>query len=112
MAAPSTYLAQKYGYLFLNCHLVSDCPEGSIYLGRPWHAGSDPFAVGYAVYIQCELGAHIHPDGWTDMGGFLGRNGRFAEYGNYGPGAKVNPRRPQLSAEEAAKITKEAVLGW
>ena len=112
VAAPSTYLAQKYGYLFLNCHLVSDCPEGTIYLGRPWHAGSDPFAVGYAVYIQCELGAHIHPDGWTDMGGFLGRNGRFAEYGNYGPGAKVNPRRPQLSSEEAAKITKEAVLGW
>ena len=112
VAAPSTFLAQKYGYVFKDCKLISDCPEGTVYLGRPWHAGSDPFAVGYATYIHCELGAHIHPDGWTDMGGFLGRNGRFAEYDSYGPGAVVNGKRPQLSKEEAEKLTRETVLGW
>ena len=63
-------------------------------------------------YIQCELGAHIHPDGWTDMGGFLGRNGRFGEFENTGAGARVTASRPQLAAEEAAALTDEKVLGW
>lgn len=112
VAAPSTYTSQPYGYVFRHCTLTSECPEHSVYLGRPWHAGSDPFAVGYAVYIQCELGAHIHPDGWTDMGGFLGRNGRFGEFENTGAGARVTAGRPQLAAEEAAALTDEKVLGW
>ena len=112
VAAPSTYLAQKYGFVFRHCKLVSDCPERSVYLGRPWHAGSDPFAVGCAYYVECELGAHIHQDGWTDMGGFLGRNARFGEYGSFGPGAVASAKRPQLTAEEAAALTNERVLGW
>lgn len=112
VAAPSTYMSQPHGYVFRNCRLISDCPEHSVYLGRPWHAGSDPFAVGSAVYIHCELGAHIHPGGWTDMGGFLGRNGRFAEYESYGPGAAVHERRPQLGKEQAEQLTNEKVLGW
>ena len=46
------------------------------------------------------------------MGGFLGRNGRFAEYGSYGPGAAVHERRPQLGKEQADQLTNEKVLGW
>lgn len=112
VAAPSTYLAQKYGFVFRNCHLTSDCPPRSVYLGRPWHAGSDPFAVGCAYYVNCQFEAHIKEEGWTDMGGFLGKNARFGEYGSFGIGAAEHPLRPQLTKEEADRLTNEAVLGW
>ena len=112
VCAPSTYLAQKYGYVFRECTLESDCLPDTVYLGRPWHAGSDANAVGCAYFVRCKLGEHIKEVGWTDMGGFLGRNARFAEYKCEGPGAKAHPSRPVLSDEEAERLTNETVLGW
>lgn len=52
IAAPSTVNNLKYGYLFLNCELDSDCPSGTVFLARPWR----PF--GKAVFIGCRAGAH------------------------------------------------------
>ncbi len=40
----------------------------------------------------------------------LPQNARLAEYGSEGPGAFQNRRRPWLSAEEAARYTKAAIL--
>lgn len=111
IAAPSTPLAQKYGMLFIGCKLDSDYPDDRIFLGRPWHPGADPYAVGCAVFRECELGSAIKTDGWCDMGGYLAANARLYEYKNFGPGAKVNEKRRQLSEEEALVYTKERVLG-
>jgi pectinesterase len=61
VCAPSTPEGQDYGYLFLNCRFTSkECAPGSCYLMRPWRE----FAK--AVFVHCEIGPHIHPDGFHD----------------------------------------------
>lgn len=113
ITAPSTPLSQKFGFLFLRCVTKGNFAENTVYLGRPWHPGADPFAVGNCVFMQCELGSIIRADGWKEqMGGFLSRNARLYEYENYGPGVTEHERRKILSEEEAAEYTKERVLGW
>jgi len=107
IAAPSTPENVKYGYVFRNCKLISDCPPRSVYLGRPWRE----FAK--TVYIDCELGEHIHPTGWVDWNKEHG-NFFFAEYNSYGPGASPKTRAPfshQLNEKDAAEYTIENVLG-
>ena len=78
-------------------------------LGRPWRE----FAK--TVYINCELGEHIHPTGWMDWGKDHSHF-YYGEFGSYGPGANPEARADfshQLTAEEAAKYTMENVLkGW
>jgi pectin methylesterase-like acyl-CoA thioesterase len=111
ITAASTNINEPYGYLFLNSRLKSDAADGTVYLGRPWHPGGDPSAIASVVFINSELGAHIHEEGWTDMSGFSAKDARFYEYQNEGPGA--NPSRPQLTDEEAKLYTIENVLkGW
>lgn len=111
ICAPSTSLAQKYGFLFVGCKLDTDYPEDRIYLGRPWHPGADPYAAGCAVFRECEMSEGIKGEGWSDMGGYLVSNARLYEYKNFGPGAKEHERRRILSDAEAEVFTKERVLG-
>lgn len=107
ITAASTPENAKYGYVFKDCKLISDCPPKSVYLGRPWRE----FAK--TVYINCEMGDHIHPAGWMD---WQKEHNHFfyAEYGSYGPGASPDTRAAfscQLTAEDAATYTIETVLG-
>lgn len=61
VTAASTPAGQEYGYVFSCCRFVSsDCPPGSVYLGRPWRD------YAKTVLIDCALGAHIHPAGFHD----------------------------------------------
>lgn len=39
MTAASTHPEFPYGYVLHKCKLTSDCPNGSVYLGRPWKNG-------------------------------------------------------------------------
>lgn len=107
VTAASTPKSQPYGYVFQNCRLESDCPPGSVYLGRPWREHAK------TVFMRCWLGAHIRPEGWHDWkkphGSFF-----YAEYQSYGPGAAPQSRADfsrQLTEEEAAQYTIENVLG-
>jgi pectin methylesterase-like acyl-CoA thioesterase len=110
IAAPSTQISIPYGYLFINSKLLSNAPAGTVYLGRPWHPGGDPDAIGNAVFKHTYMGAHINPVGWTDMSGFKAADARFYEYRNSGAGSVINASRRQLSDTEAAKYTVENVL--
>lgn len=111
ISAASTHINEPYGFLFLNNKFTSSAAPGTVYLGRPWHPGGDPDAIASVVFKNNDLGAHIHPEGWTDMSGFSAKDARFHEYQNKGPGA--NPDRPQLTEEEAEAVTIENVLkGW
>lgn len=109
ITAASTFEGEPYGYVLESCRLLSDCPDGSVYLGRPWRE----FAK--TVYLNCEMGPHIHPAGWTDWkkphGHFY-----FGEYRSFGPGASPSTRTDyshQLTDAEAAEYTPEKVLqGW
>ena len=97
IAAPSTARENPRGFLFWNVDVVADLPDGSVRLGRPWHPGGKPDAVGQAVFARCRLGAHIAAEPWDDMGGFSWRDARFAEFENVGEGAGRDEDRPQAA---------------
>ena len=82
--AASTPEGQQYGYVFHRCRFTGeDVPDASVYLGRPWRE----FAK--TVLIDCELGAHIHPEGWCEWAGRGAAGGVvYAERGCYGAGAQ------------------------
>lgn len=109
ITAASTPENQPFGYVFRNCRLESDCPPGTIMLGRPWREWAK------TVYLNCELGAHIHPAGWADWGKPHGHF-YYGEYCSKGPGASPETRAAfscQLTDAEAAEYTMEKVLdGW
>lgn len=109
VTAASTPQEEPYGYVFKDCKLISDCPPHSVYLGRPWREWAK------TVFLNCELGEHIHPLGWND---WKKTHGHFyyGEYNSYGPGASPQTRADfshQLTEEEAKEYTIENVLkGW
>ena len=96
--------ADGLGFVFWNCDFVSDCPAGSVYLGRPWRP------EGKTAVLDCRLGAHIAPEGFiawndrTDTG-----LASFAEADSTGPGAAERPAWvKQLSGPEAAELLAHA----
>lgn len=111
IVAPSTKNSNPYGFLIVNSTLTSDAAPGTVSLGRPWFASSDPEAHPMAVIRESQLGSHIAVQGWSDMSGHAWTEGRFAEYNNTGPGAYVNGFHPQLTPTDALKFTKETFLG-
>ena len=96
--------ADGLGFVFWDCDFVSDCPAGSIYLGRPWRP------TGKTAVLDCRLGAHISPEG------FIGWNDRtdtdlaqFVEAGSSGEGAAPRPAWVHaLSAADAAALLARA----
>lgn len=111
VVAPSTKNSNPYGILIVDSKLTSDAAPGTVSLGRPWFASSDPDAHPMAVIRDSVLGSHIAVRGWADMSGHSWAEGRFAEYNNSGPGAHINEFHPQLTPDEAAKFTRETFLG-
>ena len=109
ITAASSPESAKYGYIFKDCRLESDCPKASVYLGRPWRE----FAK--TVFLHCYLGAHIHPEGWQD---WKKTHGHFyyGEYHSYGPGANPEARvdySHQLTETDLAAYAPANVLeGW
>lgn len=107
IVAPSTPEGQKYGYVFNKCKFTSAAAAKTVYLGRPWRN------YGQAVFIECELGEHIKPEGFDDWNKPEAHNTiLFAEYNNYGPGSKGKRANfvTKLSAEEVEKYRKEEVF--
>ena len=106
--AASTPEGQRYGYVFNRCRFLSEgCPDGSVYLGRPWRA------FARTVLLRCELGAHIRPEGWHDWNQpTFPETGLYAEYACYGPGAAGEPvpSARRLSDAEAEAYTLEEFL--
>lgn len=105
--AASTPKYQPYGYVFNRCRLTADEGIDKVYLGRPWRD------YGYTLFMNCELGSHIRPEGWHNWQKNREETARFMEYGNSGPGADTKDRvgwSRQLDKKEAKKITQEEVL--
>ncbi|GAB4032177.1 hypothetical protein GCM10028809_30020 [Spirosoma gilvum] len=108
VTAASTPEGKPYGYVFLNCTLTSDAPPASMYLGRPWR----DFAK--TVFINCQLGDHIKPEGWHNWDKPNAEKTTFyAEYNSKGPGAHPSSRvswSKQLTTEEANSYKPERIL--
>lgn len=107
ITAASTPKDQPYGYVFNRCRLTADEGIDKVYLGRPWRD------YGYTLFMNCELGSHIRPEGWHNWQKNREETARYMEYGNSGPGADTKDRvgwSRQLNKKEAKKITQEEVL--
>jgi len=126
VTAASTPQERPYGFVFLNCKLTADAepwidpttgqPKGAkgalALLGRPWR----PYAS--VTYINCEMGPHIRPEGWSNWG--RAENEKTARYAEYrtktleGELLDISKRAPwskQLTTEEAAQYTIANILG-
>lgn len=112
VTAPSTDQGQAYGYVFYDCRLTAAEGVDHVFLSRPWR----PYAQ--AVYIRCELGKHIVPEGWNNWGKESNEKTAFyAEYESRGEGANPAARAPfSHQLKDLKKHDMESILagtdGW
>ena len=107
VTAASTPQDQAFGYVFNNCRLIAAEGVDKVYLGRPWRD------YGYTLFMNCELGKHILPQGWHHWEKQREQTARYLEYNNRGEGAQPQSRvawSRQLTKKEAAMITPEVVF--
>lgn len=87
LTAASTPEGQPFGLVFADCRLTSNCPQASVYLGRPWR----DFAR--TLLLRCYIGAHIKPEGWHD---WHKENAQstvwYGEWASTGPGSDTDKR--------------------
>jgi len=108
ITAPSTNENTEFGFVFLKCKITGSAPENAFYLGRPWR----PY--GKSVFIECDLGNHIKPEGWHNWNKpDVEQTAYFAEFENTGPGSNGERVKwsHQLTASEAQTYTPENILG-
>ena len=87
LTAASTPQNAEFGYVFKNCKLTAAPGVKKVYLGRPWR----PYAA--TVFINCEFGNHIRPEGWHNWKNPANeKTARYAEFGNTGDGAETSGR--------------------
>lgn len=114
VTAASTVEDHEQGYILNRCRLTAADSVTRVYLGRPWR----PFAA--TVFIRCDLGEHIRPEGWHNWDNPDNeKTARYAEYRSSGPGADPQSRvawSRQLSRKEVKRYTVERVFarhdGW
>lgn len=105
VTAPSTLPETEFGFVFLDCKLTGEGDKA--YLGRPWRD------YGSSVFIRCEIGDHIRPEGFHNWKPEREKTARFAEYKNTGPGADRSKRvlwSRELTDDEAKKYTVANIL--
>lgn len=109
ITAASTRQESSYGYVFKNCKLTADENTTQVYLGRPWKS------YAKTVFMNCEMGKHIRPEGWHNWSKpDAEKTAFYAEYNCSGSGFQPEKRvawSHQLTKEEAKKYTIENVLG-
>ncbi len=108
ITAASTPEGRPYGFVFLRCKLTAADGVSKVYLGRPWRS------YAKTVFVGCEMGGHIRPEGWNNWGSPEKELTVFyAEGANAGPGADTVQRVPWarvLSNEEIKTYRAEEVL--
>lgn len=111
ITAASTPATQAFGYVFNTCNItaLAGVNNGSVYLGRPWRPDAK------VVYLQCTLGAHIHPAGWHNWGNTDNeRTAYYAEFQSNGAGSSPSTRvawSKQLTENQADNFSLNKVIG-
>jgi pectinesterase len=109
ITATSTPEGLKYGFVFKNCKLTADENVTEAYLGRPWRI------YAKTVFINCEIGKHIKPEGWHNWSKPEAEKTAFyGEYNCNGDGFQPEKRvswSHQLTKSEAKKYTIENIMG-
>lgn len=110
ITAPSTPQGNQFGFVFLNCRLTAADGCDRCWLSRPWRE------YGQTVFIGCEIGSHIRPEGWHNWRKpERERTAFYAEYANTGDGADTSARAfgHVLTPEQAEAYTPANILsGW
>ena len=108
ITAASTPEGKPYGYVFRNCTLTAAPGVDNVYLGRPWRD------YAKVVFMNCIMGDHIVPQGWSNWGHTnRDKTAYYAEYNSTGPGANSQMRvdwSHQLTREQAAEFTLNNIL--
>ena len=107
VTAASTPKDAAYGYIFNNCRLIAKAGVDKVYLGRPWRD------YGYTLFMNCDLGTHIRPEGWHHWEKQRENTARYLEYNNRGAGSQPQQRvswSRQLTKKEAQQITPAKVF--
>ena len=107
ITAASTPENEEFGYVFKNCRLIHNEAATKVYLGRPWRS------FARTVFIDCELGDHIRPEGWHNWSKpYAEKTTFYAEYGSKGPGAEGTRVKWShvLKAKDLIKYTPANVL--
>ncbi len=108
ITAASTPEGNPFGYVFHQCRLTADAGVDKVFLGRPWRA------FAYTLFLKCEMGNHIIPQGWDNWRNVENeKTARYAESGNSGPGASTDQRAAwskQLSSKAVKSITLSKVM--
>ncbi|KAF2329823.1 pectate lyase [Flavobacterium daemonense] len=115
ITAASTPEGTPFGFVFKNCKLTAEPSADAVYLGRPWRI------YAKTVFLNCELGKQIRPEGWENWSKpEAEKNAFYAEYNCTGDGFQPAKRvywSHQLNKTEAEKYTQENILeddlsGW
>ena len=108
ITAASTPKGKTFGFVFRFCRLTAAPGADSVYLGRPWRD------YARTVFLYCEMGAHIRPEGWSNWAGTRrDATAFYAEFGNTGPGAPLGRRvawSRALTKREAREYSPEKIL--
>ncbi|HKK80901.1 MAG TPA: pectinesterase family protein [Prolixibacteraceae bacterium] len=108
ITAASTPQDVPYGLVFMNCRLTAAEDVDNVMLGRPWRD------YARVVFLNCEMGCHIAPQGWSNWSGTnRDQSAFYAEYGNTGAGAVTSERLPwthALSKKQAKKYTLKKIF--
>lgn len=108
ITAASTPQDKMFGYVFRNCKLTANPDVSRVYLGRPWRD------YAKTVFIHCELGAHILPEGWHNWDHpEREKTSFYAEYQSSGSGSAPEKRigwSHQLTKEEVDNYTPAKIF--
>ncbi|XP_026442301.1 putative pectinesterase 63 [Papaver somniferum] len=78
--------SEKTGFAFIHGS-ISGVTTGKTYLGRLWRDW------GKVVFLYVDMGACIHPEGWSDNGKTaVDKTVYYGEYMNKGPGSNLSGR--------------------
>ncbi len=115
ITAASTPEGTPFGFVFKNCKLTANPEAKDVYLGRPWRI------YAKTVFIDCEMGKQIKPEGWENWSKPEAEKKAFyAEYNCSGEGFQPSKRvkwSHQLSKKEATQysienILKDKIVNW
>lgn len=108
ITAASTPQGKLFGYVFRNCKLIANPDATRVYLGRPWRD------YARVVFLNCEMGTHILPEGWHNWDHpEREKTSFYAEYKSTGPGAASEKRvgwSHQLTEQESDTYVSEKIF--
>ena len=108
ITAASTPQEVNYGFVFKNCTITANQNVEVVYLGRPWRD------YAKVVFINCEMGNFIQPEGWHNWGQpEREKTAFYAEYKSKGEGARVDSRvswSHQLTDKEVLEYTRANIF--